>query len=150
MDAEAERTSNEFIEKFAPEMQRLIRATRQRLTARLPHAVQLVYDNYNFLVVGYGPTQRASESIVSLAAHRSGINLCFLQRAPELPDPTAVLRGKGSTVRNVALSEASDLERSDIVALLKAQLSLAVVPMEASEGPMLVIKSVSTKQRSRR
>lgn len=150
MDAEAEHKLDEFVAKFTPEMQHRIRATRQRLTARLPDAVQMVYDNYNFLVIGYGPTQRASDAIVSLAAHRAGINLCFLQRAPELPDPTSLLRGSGSTVRNVALNEPRDLDHPNVVALLAAQLALARVPIEVSEGPLLLIKSVSAKQRSRR
>jgi hypothetical protein len=150
MDAEAERELAGFVEKFAPEMQDRIRGCRERLAARYPRAVQLVYDNYNFLVVGFGPTQRPSQSLFSLAAHRRGVNLCFLQRAPELPDPTSILRGQGSTVRNVALAEPEDLDRPDVVALLEAQAALAVVPMEESEGPLLVIRSVSAKQRPRR
>ena len=150
MSLEAERALAGFVEKFAPEMQRRIRASRERLAARFPDAVQLVYDNYNFLVIGFGPTQRPSEAVVSLAAHRRGVNLCFLQRAPELPDPTSILRGTGSVVRNVALAEPEDLDRSDVAALLDAQAALAVVPMAESEGPLLVIRSVSAKQRPRR
>jgi hypothetical protein len=110
----------------------------------------MVYDNYNFLVIGFGPTQRPSEAFVSLAAYRGGVNLCFLQRARELPDPTSILRGTGSIVRNIALAEPADLDRPDVRALLEAQAALAVVPRRASEGPMLVIKSVSAKQRPRR
>jgi hypothetical protein len=149
VDIEAERVLDGFVEKFAPERQRQIRGCRDRLAAWFPDAVQLVYDNYNFLVIGFGPTQRASDALVSLAAYRGGVNLCFLQRAPELPDPTAILRGTASVVRNVALTAAADLDRADVQALLEAQAALAVVPREASEGPMLVIKSVSAKQRPR-
>ena len=77
-----------FIAEFAPEMQWRIHGCRAKLEARFPGAVQLVYDNYNFLVIGFGPTRRASDAILSLAAHARGVNLCFLQRGPELPDPT--------------------------------------------------------------
>ena len=58
-----------FIAKFAPEMQCRIRGCRAKLEARFPDPVQMVYDNYNFLVIGFGPTRRASDAILSLAAH---------------------------------------------------------------------------------
>ena len=71
MTAEAQLAA--FIAKFSPEMQARIRACRAKMRARLPDAVELVYDNYNFLVIGYGPTARASEAVLSLAAHARGV-----------------------------------------------------------------------------
>ena len=150
MDEAAERELAGFVAKFAPEMQRRIRGCRERMANRFPQAVQLVYDNDNSLVVGFGPTDRPAQAIFSLAAHRGGVNLCFLHRAPELPDPTAILRGSGAVVRNVALAEPADLDRPDGVSLIDAALVLAPVPMEAAEGPRLLIRSVSAKQRPRR
>jgi hypothetical protein len=138
-----------FIAKFAPEMQARIRGCRARLLARFPDAVQLVYDNYNFMVIGFGPTSRPSDAIFSLAAQRRGINLCFLQRGTELPDPAGLLRGTGKVVRNVPLNAAEDLERPEVQALIDAALTLAAVPMEASTGAATIIKSVSAKQRPR-
>jgi hypothetical protein len=139
-----------FIAKFAPEMQCRIRGCRAKLEARFPDAVQMVYDNYNFLVIGFGPTRRASEAILSLAAHARGVNLCFLQHGPELPDPTSILRGSGKAVRTVALESPDDLDRPDVGALIEAALGLATMPMDASDNGDLVIKSVSAKQRPRR
>jgi hypothetical protein len=139
-----------FIAKFAPEMQDRIRGCRGKLQARCPDAVQLVYDNFNFLVIGFGPTRRPSDAIVSLAAHRRGVNLCFLQHGAELPDPTSILRGNGRVVRNVALESPDDLERSDVGALLDAALERAATPMQAALGPDVIIRSVSARQRPRR
>ena len=139
-----------FIAKFAPEMQCRIRGCRAKLEARFPDAVQMVYDNYNFLVIGFGPTRRASDAILSLAAHARGVNLCFLQRGPELPDPTSILRGSGKVVRTVALDSPDDLDRPDVGALIEVALGLAATPMDASDNGDLVIKSVSAKQRPRR
>jgi hypothetical protein len=148
--AESESELDGFIAKFAPEMQRRIRGCRAVLQARFPSAIQLVYDNYNFFVIGFGPTQRPSDAILSLAAHRRGVNLCFLQRGPELPDPTSILRGNGKVVRNVALDSAEDLDRPDVSALIQASLELAGTPMESAEGPLVIVRSVSAKQRPRR
>jgi hypothetical protein len=146
--AEAELAA--FIAKFSPEMQARIRACRAKMRMRLPDAVELVYDNYNFLVIGYGPTARASDAILSLAAHARGVNLCFLQRGPELPDPGSILRGRGSVARNLPLEAPEDLDRPDVGAIIDAALERAGTPMHASQGAELVIKSVSAKQRPRR
>jgi hypothetical protein len=148
MDPESELDG--FIAKFNPEMQTLIRGCRERMQARFPHAYQLVYDNYNFFVIGFGPTPRASDAIFSLAAFARGINLCFVQRAPELPDPTAILRGTGKVVRNVALASADDLDRADVSALIEAALGLSTIPIDSCDEGVLIIKSVSAKQRPRR
>jgi len=57
-----------FLAKFDPPMARRIRACRAALRKRLPTAHELVYDNYNFFVIGYGPNERASDAVVSIAA----------------------------------------------------------------------------------
>jgi hypothetical protein len=139
-----------FIDKFGPEMQDLIRRCRAAMRSRFPRAVEMVYDNYNFLVIGFGPTERTSEAIFSLAADRNGINLFFLQRGPEVRDPGHLLRGSGKVVRSVTLAAADDLDRPEVHALMTAALDLAAVSMDAADGPRLIIKSVSAKQRPRR
>ena len=49
-----------FIDKFDPDNQALIRSTRAALRMRLRDCAELVYDNYNFFVIGYSPTERPS------------------------------------------------------------------------------------------
>ena len=56
-----------FIAKFDPAMQRRIKAARAAMRTRLPAANELVYDNYNFFVIGYGPTETTSDCIFSIA-----------------------------------------------------------------------------------
>jgi len=138
-----------FIAKFEPDVARLIRAARRKMRARLPRAVELVYDNYNFFVIGYGPSERPSEAIFSLAAQAKGVALCFLQGAG-LPDPKGVLRGSGNVVRNVRLESAATLDRPEVRALMRAALERAKKPMDPAGARRLVIRSVSAKQRPRR
>lgn len=78
------------------------------------------------------------------------MNLCFLRRGPELPDPGGILRGTGKIVRNVVLESPRDLDRDDIRAFIEAALRLRRTSMDHAEGPEVVIQSVSTKQRPRR
>ena len=81
-----------FIAKFDPAMQRRIRAIRAALRKRFPTANELVYDNYNFFVIGYSSTERPSDAIVSMAANSKGVGLCFIYGA-SLPDPQQRLAG---------------------------------------------------------
>ena len=76
-----------FLDKFDPQNRALIRSVRTALRKRFPTANELVYDNYNFFVIGYSPTERPSDSIVSLAAGASGLGLCFPYCGARLSDP---------------------------------------------------------------
>lgn len=138
-----------FIAKFTPEMGKLIRGARKKMRERIPNAVELVYDNYNFFVIGYSPNERPSEAIFSLAAQASGLSLCFLQGA-KLPDPKKLLRGSGNVVRSLSLETAATLDQADVRALMKTALEKAKQPIDARGEHRLIIKSVSAKQRPRR
>ena len=62
---------DEFLAKYSPEIAALARAVHRKMPAQLPGAVELVYDNYNALVIGFGPSERASEAIFSIALYRA-------------------------------------------------------------------------------
>ncbi len=137
-----------FIAKFDARNQALIRAVRRALRKRLPTATELVYDNYNFFVIGYSPTPRPSDAVLSIAAGANGVGLCFIQGAG-LPDPKRVLQGSGKQTRFLRLDSAAVLERPEVESLMSAALSRAK-PLPASGRGDLVIRSVSAKQRPRR
>jgi len=137
-----------FIDKFAPEHRALIRAVRAALRRRLPGAFELVYDNYNFFVIGFGPTDRPSDAVLSIAAGANGVGLCFIQGA-RLPDPEGVLLGSGKQTRFVRVASAATLRQPAVRQLV----DLAVAegkPFPSRGRGALIIRSVSTKQRPRR
>jgi Domain of unknown function (DU1801) len=137
-----------FVAKFDSDSQRLIRAVRRALRKRLPTATELVYDNYNFFVIGYSPTPRPSDAVLSIAAGANGVGLCFIQGA-RLPDPKKVLQGSGNQTRFLRVPSVAALDRPEIKSLISAALDRAK-PMPASGRGGLVIRSISTKQRPRR
>lgn len=138
-----------FIEKFEPSRRKLIRAVRRRLRERLPTASELVYDNYNFFVIGYSPTERPTDAVLSMAARANGIGLCFIYGAG-LPDPARVLEGSGRQSRFVRVDSAARLSDPDVSALIDAAVARARTPYPASGKGRLIIRSVSAKQRPRR
>jgi hypothetical protein len=137
-----------FIGKFAAVDQRLIRAVRRALRARFPSANELVYDNYNFFVIGYSPTERPSDAIVSMAARANGVGLCFIQGA-RLPDPAKLLLGSGNQTRFLRLESAATLKRPEVEALIAAAIARAKPPLPKAGRGKLIIRSVSAKQRPR-
>jgi len=146
---DAEDQLKAFIGKFDPKDQQLIRAVRRAMRKRFPSANELVWDNYNFFVIGYSPTERSSDSIVSIAARANGVGLCFIHGAA-LPDPRKVLLGSGNQTRFIRLESAGVLARPEVEALVAAAIARAKTPLSATGRGKLVIRSVSTKQRPRR
>ncbi|MFI5117635.1 MAG: hypothetical protein ACHP8B_13170 [Terriglobales bacterium] len=147
---EAEKQLQSFINKFSPNDQALIRSLRQALRKRLPSANELVYDNYNFFVVGYSSTERPSDSIVSLAAGANGVGLSFPYCGARLPDPHKLLLGSGHQNRFIRLDSAGVLARPEVEALIAAAVGMAKMPLPTNGRGTLIIRSVSAKQRPRR
>ena len=83
-----------FMAKYTPAMAKEGRAALMRMRRLVPGAVQMVYDNWNGLVVGFGPTERPSEAVVSILMLPDHVTLCFINDAPDLPDPKAPAAGQ--------------------------------------------------------
>ena len=145
----AETRLAEFVGKFSAEHQRVIRAVRKRVRERFKGAYELVYDNYNFFVIGYSPTERPSDAIVSMACGSNGVGLCFLHGAT-LPDPTGILEGSGKQTRFIHLDTPELLARADVEALIAEAIARSKTPLSPAGGGRLIIRSVSAKQRPRR
>ena len=138
-----------FVAKLEPSVAMLVRAARSRLRKEFPTAIEQVYDNYNFFVIGFCTTERTSDCMFSLAASAKGVALSFYYGAT-LPDPQRVLLGSGKQNRFVRLASAATLARPEVEDLLHAAASQAKTPLPATGGGYLMIKSVSAKQRPRR
>jgi len=138
-----------FIAKYAPEIATLAKAVLAKMRKRLPGAVELVYDNYNALAIGFGPSERASEAIFSIALFPRWVSLFFLQAA-NLQDPEQLLKGSGKRARHIVLGNACMLDEPSVEALIGQAVRTAAVPIDANGQGRLVIKSVSEKQRPRR
>ncbi len=138
-----------FIAKFDPAIARLLRAARAKLRKRFPTAVELVYDNYNALAIGWAPNERTSEVFVSIAGYARGVSLYFTH-GKVLPDPQGLLEGSGNQGRFIRLTHVSQLADSAVDALLRAAVARGKTPLPAHGRGYTVVKSVSAKQRPRR
>ncbi len=138
-----------FLAKYTPETAALARAVLTKMRARLPGAIELVYDNYNALAVGFGATERTSEVLFSIAVFPRWVSLFFFG-ALELDDSQKILKGSGKVVRHVVLKSAEALDGPAIQALMAQAIERAPVALDPTRPNRLIIKSISAKQRSRR
>ena len=138
-----------FIAKFDTANARLIRALRAELRRLLPTAIEIVYDNYNFFVIGYSATERPSDCIVSLAAAANGVGLSFYHGA-SLPDPEHLLLGSGKQNRFIRLKNVETLRSAGVRKLIHVAVAQSRTPPVVKGGGYLIIQSVSAKQRPRR
>jgi hypothetical protein len=145
----AEEQLNTFIGKFEPKHQTLIRSVRKAMRKRMPAAIELVYDNYNFFVIGYSSTERPSDCIVSIAAGANGVGLSFYWGAA-LPDPQGILLGEGTQNRFIRIESAEMLNRPEVEALIAAAIARCKAPLATGGKGRLIIRSISAKQRPRR
>lgn len=137
-----------LIAQFTPEISQRAETILAKLRGRLPGAVELVYDNYNALVVGFGPDERASDAPLSVALYPRRVNLFFLHGA-ELSDPDGVLEGSGKTVRRVVLESPEDLDGPALQDLIDQAVKRAGL-WDPDRPRRVLIRAEAAKRRPRR
>jgi hypothetical protein len=138
-----------FLAKFTPEMAKSTKGVLAAMRKRCPGAIELVYDNYNALAIGFATGERVKDAWFSIAVFPKWASLFFFRTLP-LKDPDKLLKGSGTTTRHIVLKDgAGTLEEPGVRALIDQALEKAGQPFKGGNG-RIVIKSVSAKQRPRR
>jgi hypothetical protein len=139
-----------FLGRYSPAVRRIAANALVRLRKRVPGAIEMVYDNYNALVIGFSPTERPSDALFSIVLYPNYVRLFFLDGA-SLDDPEDLLQGSGRLVRSIRLvPDASVIDRPAVRALIAQAIAASDVPFDRRQRRTLVIRSVSAKQRPRR
>lgn len=145
--AEAQLAS--FLARYTAEIVALGESILEEMRRLYPTAIELVYDNYNALVIGFGPTERPSEAIFSIVLYPKWVSLFFLQ-AKGLPDRDKILQGSGSVARHIVLSSPDMLHYPAVQELMHEALERAKAPFDPKGSRRTIIQSISAKQRPRR
>ena len=138
-----------FVDRYTPAIAAQLRDARQRLRAHFPRGVEMVFDNYNALVFGIGPTDRTRESFISIAGYPKWVTLFFLDGAG-LHDPQGLLEGDGKQVRGIRLKTPADLDSPAVAALIAQAIAPHRDALAAAAPLSTVIKAEVEKQRPRR
>ena len=139
-----------FLAKFTPEMAKSTKGVLAAMRKVCPGAIELVYDNYNALAIGFATRERVKDAWFSIAVFPKWASLFFFKTLP-LTDPKKLLKGSGTTTRHLVLTEgAKTLASPGVRALIAQALAKAGHPFASGGKGRIVIKSVSAKQRPRR
>jgi hypothetical protein len=139
---------DEFIDRFTPEVASLARKAIARMRKLTPGALELVYDNYNALAIGFAAGEKMSETVLSIVLYPRWVSMFFFVGS-QLKDPDKLLKGSGSLVRHVVLETPEMLDDPRVEALLAQVLRLSA-PIDKKADNRIIIKSISAKQRPRR
>ena len=134
---------NAIIDRQALGMAKLARSVLARMRVRLPGAVEMVYDKKNSLVIGFCCAERASNVINSIAVYQRWVNLYFFE-GDTLPDPEGLLQGTGSMVRSIRITDAADLDRPAVKALMAEALKCAEPPLDRKAKRKILLKQGRT------
>src|SRR5690349_17253601 len=108
-----------FLSRFHAGIVKMVEQCLPKLRREIPHSFEIVYDYSHSVVVSFSATERGYEAIVAMSILPDCIKL-YVDKS--LPDPNGLLEGSGTKVRSVTLKAASDLDRADIKALIKAAI----------------------------
>jgi hypothetical protein len=144
-----EKQLDSFLAKYTPAIAAQARDVRARLEKRMPTAVQMIYDNYNGLVIGFSPSDRPLDAALSMIVLPDHVTVCFL-RGATLPDPDGLLEGSGNQVRHIKLTKPADLAKRDVSKMITAALTASKVPYRKTREKRVEVRAVMVKQRPRR
>jgi hypothetical protein len=133
-----------IIDHRSPEMAKLTKAVLAKVRARLPGSVEMVYDKKNALVIGFCSAAKAANVINSIAVYSKWINLYFFE-GDTLPDPDCLLQGSGSMVRSIRVTDAAELDRPAVKALMAAAVDCSEPPLDPTAKRTIILRQAARR-----
>jgi hypothetical protein len=102
-----------FLRPYSRTIRELAIGLRNIVIGELAPCHENIYDAYNAVALGYGPTERLKEGICHIAVYAHHVNLGF-NRGATLADPNKILLGTGKHIRHITLKDLDDLKRPEL------------------------------------
>jgi hypothetical protein len=138
-----------FLAVFPASSQEIALALRDWVWDLYPKSNELIYDNYNFLAFGWGPTDRMSDIFCSIAVGTRGVIFGFMWGV-KLDDPKGLLAGGGNQFRSLRVPDIKKFPKADVKHMMKQAFELSIVRLKGrpqTPNGVTITKSVSKKQR---
>jgi hypothetical protein len=114
-----------------------------------PDINELVYDNYNAVVFGFGLTDKTPDCFCSVAVYPKYVNFGFLF-GTKLADPDKLLKGAGKLYRYIQVKDVNDFPQAYIKKIFSEAYRDALTELKDRKQVLkgaTIIKSVSVKKR---
>jgi hypothetical protein len=149
MELKPQKQLEKFLARYEPAIAATAKKALRKLRKLAPGATEMVYDNYNALVIGFVPSAKPSDVVFSIALYPEYLNLFFMW-GKGLPDPGKRLQGAGKQVRAIRFDDVATLDEPEVRALIHAAMERAKVPFDTKRKTSMEIRAVVKKQRPRR
>ncbi len=117
----------EFLAPYPPAVQAATLAARLRLIEIIGPSNEIFWDATQAVCSGFCFTHNTSDNFINLAVYPKHVTLIFPWGA-RLEDPEGRLRGDGSRVRNLRLTEPGMLEDPYFLRLIEDSIAMAKRP----------------------
>ncbi len=138
-----------FLKAFPPESREIALWLRDWVWDLYPKCNELIYDNYNFLAFGWGPTDRMGDIFCSIAVGTRGVIFGFMWGV-KLDDPKGLLAGGGNQFRSLRVPDITKFPKTDVKRLMKQAYELSVERLKGRPqmpNGLTITKSISAKKR---
>jgi hypothetical protein len=138
-----------FLEAFPPESREIALWLRDWVWGLYPKCNELIYDNYNFLAFGWGPTERMSDIFCNIAVGTRGVIFGFIWGV-KLDDPKGLLAGGGNQFRSLRVPDIKKFPKSDVKDLIKQAFEISVERLKGkpqTPNGQTITKSISPTKR---
>lgn len=153
MSKEQTRDLLKFLKPFSPGKTEVFLWLRDFVWDQFPQANELIYDNYNALVIGWSPTEKASHTFCSVALFRTNENIHFgFYWGSMLSDPDKLLLGEGKQYRYYLVKDFVQFPEAYISALVKDAYDISLDKVEDKDlirTGLTITKSMSEKKREK-
>ncbi|MEX1143415.1 MAG: DUF1801 domain-containing protein [Anaerolineales bacterium] len=117
----------DFLTAFPPQVRNLALALRDLVHEIEPKVLEQIDIPAHLLAYGYAQTYTHLMCVVIL--YKEYVNLGF-PRGVDLPDPEGLLEGTGKKARHVKIYDLSQVDSSEIAALIQASVEITPRPEE--------------------
>ena len=138
-----------LLSRFSPESVALGKRCLAKLGRAVPGATQLVYEYNHSVVVSISPSEHGYEGFAALAIYPHEVRLYF-QGGKDLPDPAGLLQGSGARAQYAIVESASDLDRKEMRALLKAAIKHSGIAIPRTRASRMIIQSVQKDKKKKK
>lgn len=139
-----------FLLPFDDELTTLVQQLRVYLKKQTKPTVEMAFDSYNSVNIGYGFTEKAWDCFCGIIVYSKHLNLSF-PAGSSLTDPKGLLQGTGSKVRHIRIDKLDDIKQPAVLKILKEARdnSLALILDKSIDQNQIktVIKPASANKR---
>ena len=139
----------DFIQPYDLQIQRLTMELRSFITALVPKANELIWDNYNAVAMAYSKSEKLKDAFCHISVYAKHVNFGF-NRGAELTQSDLKLAGKGKLIRHITLRDMHSFPKFEIEKLVWEAVGISEQMnanlLDKISEPKSIVMSISKKK----